>query len=314
MHFMLNNLSPESRRNVGAALVNRQESFVGRKLIEWYGWDRPVDAYMVSFPKCGRTWLRLMVGYIFVNHFCLEHPEIQKQMISLEPLAELHPAVPRIRVTHDDEPHLKMPQELETSKTRYKQSKVIFLARDPRDVVVSAYFEQKKRAAMWLEELKQDQEQGSNIDLNRLEPFQGTISEFLYEDIGSLNSLLRYYNIWADSRTIPEAFLLMRYEDMHENPKRELNRLLKFLDVPNVSDDLVSEAVELASFNNMRKMEVENALDSRHLKPADKRDETSYKTRRGKIGGFVDYFNQAEIAYMDEQISKNLSSFYGYHP
>jgi hypothetical protein len=147
-----------------------------------------------------------------------------------------------------------------------------------------------------------------------LEPFQGDVSAFLYEDVGSFDAVLRYYNIWADNRNTPAGFLLVWYEDMHENPKRELGRVLKFLGIPDVSDEIISEAIEHTSFNNMRKMEVENAFNSRHLKPADEEDENSYKTRRGKVGGFEDYFNQAEIAYMDEQILKKLSGFCGYSP
>lgn len=314
IHFTLNSLPPKSRRNIGTTLVDRHDSVIGRKLLGWYAADRPVDAYLVSFPKSGRTWLRLMVGYIFVRHFCLDHPEVHKKMLKLEPLAELNPAVPRVRVTHDDEPHWKKPQELETSKSQFKRSKVIFLSRDPRDVVVSAYFEQKKRAAMWMEETKRALDRGRVIDLKRLEPFQGDLSAFLYEDVGSFDSVLRYYNIWAENRNTPAGFLLVRYEDLHEDPKRELGRVLKFLGVLDVSDEILSEAIEHASFNNMRKMEVENAFDSRHLKPADKNDADSYKTRKGKAGGFVDYFDQDEIAYMDEKTLKELSVFYGYYP
>lgn len=314
LHFTLNSLPPESRRNIGTTLVNKHDSLIGQKLLGWYAAGRPVDAFLISFPKSGRTWLRLMLGQIFVHQFSLDHPEIQKKMLKLEPLAELNPAVPRVRVTHDDEPHWKKPHELETTKIQFKQSKIIFLSRDPRDVVVSAYFEQEKRAAMWMEEAKRAQDRGEGIDLERLKPFQGDLSTFLYHDVGSFDTVLRYYNIWADNRHASAGFLLIRYEDLHENPKRELGRMLKFLEVPDVSDEILSEVIEHTSFKNMRKMEVENAFDSRHLKPADEKDENSFKTRRGKVGGFVDYFNQIDITYMNDKISKNLSEFYGYNP
>jgi hypothetical protein len=107
LHFTLNSVPPESRKNIGATLANRGDTVIGQKLLGGYAADRPVDAYLISFPKCGRTWLRLMIGNIFARHFSFDHPEIQRKMLKLEPLAELNPAVPRVWVTHDDEPHLK---------------------------------------------------------------------------------------------------------------------------------------------------------------------------------------------------------------
>ncbi len=97
-----------------------------------------------------------MIGRALQQQFQLSHPNINEKTLLLEPLAELHPDVPKIIVTHDNDPHWKKPDELELSKNKYKNTKVIFLARDPRDVVVSAYFEQKKRVSFWLEGLKKN--------------------------------------------------------------------------------------------------------------------------------------------------------------
>ena len=112
-----------------------------------------MDIYIISFPKSGRTWLRLMIGRVIVHQFSLFSHRNLDSMLYLHKLALLHPLIPRIFITHDDVPHWKKADELLTSKICYQDAKVIFLARDPRDLLVSIYFEQKKRAHIWIDKL-----------------------------------------------------------------------------------------------------------------------------------------------------------------
>ena len=298
-------LSNENRKKIGAVLQKLQETSIGR----WYS-HNSADAYIISFPKCGRTWLRLMIGRALEQQFQLSHPNINEKTLLLEPLAELHPDVPKIIVTHDDDPHWKKPDELELSKNKYKNTKVIFLARDPRDVVVSAYFEQKKRVSFWLEGLKKEPHLQKYKE--RIKAYDGDLSTFIYEEIGSLDSLIKFYNIWAENRHLPKYFLLIRYEDLHENPHRELQTTLDFMGVK-CEEKVIDEAVRYSSFDNMRKMETEGNINLK-LKAVNPNDTDSYKTRKGKVGEFIKYLTETEIANINNKINKTLSDFYGYKP
>ena len=253
----------------------------------WFA-EKSCDAFLISFPKCGRTWLRLMIGKAFEEHFNLGNANI----LELHQLAALHPDIPKILVTHDDGPQWKMPDDLVESKKKYKNKKVIFLVRDPRDVLVSSYFQKKKRR----------------------NKYNGELFDYVHEEVGSLESLLRFYNIWARNRDIPKDFLLVRYEDMHEDPKRELRRVLDFLDLKEVSNDVIAEAVRFTSFENMRKMELADKFKSTRLRPLDKEDKESYKTRKGKVGGFIDYLSRENIEYINRKMNEELSSLYKYRP
>ena len=62
----------------------------------------------------------------------------------------------------------------------------------------------------------------------------------------------------------------------------------------------------------MKAMEKTNSFGTSRLKPADPRDPESYKVRKGKVGGFVDYLDPKEIKYCDEAIANHLSPIYGY--
>lgn len=286
MGRMLATLSPDVKR-AGAEALKRTSGGLRLKGALAEG-ERlaNADACLVSFPKCGRTWLRVMLGRAFQLHFRLE----DVNLLELYRLTDGHPAIPRIYVTHDDAPR-KKPSELVVSKKKYKHVKVILLIRDPRDVVVSFYFQLTKRA----------------------KKYEGDLSTFLHEERGSLETILRFYNIWAENRHLPRGFLMVRYEDLHADAHKELRRIFDFLDLPSVTEEVVAEAVSYASFENMRKIESRDSLHSHRLRPGNSGDPDSFKTRRGEVGGFVAYFTDEEVQYLNRRVKEGLSSLYGYN-
>ena len=86
------------------------------------------------------------------------------------------------------------------------------------------------------------------------------------------------------------------------------------MDLKEISNDVIAEAVRFTSFENMRKMESADKFKSARLRPLDKEDKESYKTRRGKVGGFVDYLSRENIEYINRKINEELSSLYKYRP
>jgi hypothetical protein len=268
------------------------------RLLRWYA-HRNTDVYLISYPKCGRTWLRLMIGCALSRHFHLPETE---DVLFIRSNRRYHPQAPRLMVIHDNRPMLRTPEELETSKTRYRTKRVIFLARDPRDVIVSSYFEMKNRGHLF----------GENPYEKHSAVFDGSLSEFIQQRRGGFDTLLTYYNIWAQNRRIPKDFLLVRYEDMKANPAAELRRVLDFLGLQDISQGTIDEAVEFASFENMRKMESEGRFQSGILKPADQADQSSYKTRKGKTKGYVDHLSPVEIDALNQKMNQTLDPYFGY--
>jgi hypothetical protein len=248
--------------------------------------DREAEAFLISYPKCGRTWLRMLLSRALENHYGA--PDID--YLGGDFLGGNVAGAPRIRVSHDDDPHWKTPRGLDRRKRRYRGKKVVLLVRDPRDVVVSMYFERSRRERA----------------------YAGTLSQFLHERRGSLDTILAYYNVWAGARHIPSDLLVVRYEDLRRDTERELRRLLAFLGVTDVSDETVREAVHFASFENMRKMESSGSVGSGRLRPRDPNDPESFKTRRGKVGGFVDYLSPEEIEEVERRIRSGLDASFGY--
>jgi hypothetical protein len=271
-------LKDARRRLVGVAVSNQ----VGRRVWDWWS-HRRTDVYVLSYPKCGRTWLRLLMGKALVDELSLTDANPME-------LSDLHRAssrVPRIRVTHDDNPQLKRPEEVERDKRRYAGKKVVFLVRNPRDVVISYYFQASRRR----------------------DRFAGTPSEFLRHPVGSLDTILTYYNVWAESRAEAADFCLVRYEDLHRDAAGELARVLRLIGrAP--SREVLDRAVEFARFDNMRALERKNAFGSARLKPRDAADPESFKTRKGKVGGYREYFTPEDIEYLEARIAERLSPYY----
>jgi len=248
--------------------------------------DREAEYFLVSYPKCGRTWLRVLLSRALEIHY--GSPEVD--YLGGAFLGGNVPGAPRVRVTHDDDPHWKTSRGLDRRKRRYRGKRVVLLVRDPRDVLVSMYFERSRRERA----------------------YSGTLSQFLHERRGSLDTILAYYNIWARSRGIPSDLLVVRYEDLRRDTERELVRLLAFIGVSDASEATVREAVRFASFESMREMESAGSLESGRLRPRDPNDPESFKTRRGKVGGFVDYLNPDEIADVERRIRSGLDPSFGY--
>ena len=174
--------------------------------------------------------------------------------------------------------------------------------------MISIYFEKNKRLKAYIDGERQEHHEFAE----RIRPFEGDLHNYLYEPVGSFDTILKYYNIWAKNRHIPGDFLLVRYEDIHENPERELRRVLAFVGTDGVNDEVITEAIKFAAFDSMKKMEKNDKFIGTTLRPADKRDAESMKTRKGKVGGFVNYFSNDEIEYMNSKMRNSLSDYYGY--
>lgn len=234
--------------------------------------------FLVSFPKTGRTWLMHMINHLkeLSNH-PLKH---QEQFIFNE---------------HDNSEiiiengYRNNPLDLFrfTGRNRYRRGKVIFLVRDPRDVVVSHFHQVTKRAK---------------------NPFVfDSISDFIKDETLGFNRIIHYYNLWHKSRNIPKEFLLIKYEDLLENGEGELQKINEYLNL-NISVSDIKKVYKNSSANKMRRKELANQLDG--FKDFGK-EKNQLKVRNAKIGGYVKELSEEDIAYCNAQMEK-LDSYFNY--
>jgi sulfotransferase family protein len=257
-----------------------------QRAIEWYKhWRTPI--YILSYPKCGRTWLRLMIGKALDEQF---HLGLANPM-EIGRLHQLNGAIPRMRLSHES----AYREHVATDSTRrYRNKTVLLLARDPRDVLVSMYFEASRR---------RDKHGAPRT------AYSGDITAFIREPVMGLDSIIDYYNRWAECRDVPRRFELLTYEEMHADTAAALRRTFAIMDVA-VSDAAIAQAVAFSKFENMRKLEQNNTFGSARLRAGDAADGESFKVRKGKVGGYREYLGAADLDYVNARIRERLADYF----
>jgi hypothetical protein len=255
---------------------------------------RLADAVVVSFGKSGRTWLRVLLSRVFQ----LQHGLGERAVIGFDNLHYQTGAVPKIMFTHDN--YVKDYTGHRDSKADFYDHKVVFLARDPRDVAVSQYFQWKFR-------MKPNKKDINAYPMDDLVPF-----DFVMSDAG-LPKVIDFMNLWAKEAPKIKDFMVVRYEDLRARPEETLQALLEFLGTP-ASAAQIADAVTFASYDNMKRMEQQRVfwLSGGRLVPKDRSNPNSYKVRRGKVAGYRDDFDATQLAQIDRLVETTLDPLYGY--
>ncbi len=242
-------------------------------------WRNDIKTYIISYPKSGRTWLRILFGKAICEQFNLDETLLLETHL-LTRSAKINPTL----FTHDGAGFgdKNSWNELATDKSFYRNKKVVFLVRDPKDVIVSSYFHVTKRQRR----------------------FDGSISEFIRSDIYGIKKIVTFYKIWLDNQTIPKDFLLLKYENIHKDTSDVLRSLLTFTGVQNVPENTIETAVKFSDFENMRKLESSQTFSKTSMQPGDTNDEESYKVRKGKVGSYSEYLSQDDMNFINQVIEE----------
>jgi hypothetical protein len=242
------------------------------------------DYFLISYMKCGRTWLRFIIGTLIEQKLNIFNDD---KLIYTDCYQYASNDYPIITSYHDDNPHLKSADELNKLKTEYKGKKVIFLVRDPRDVAVSLFYHMKYRS----------------------NSYAGGIDDFV---VGIIPSIINYFNIWYDNRNLLNGFTIIRYEDLHNNPLDEISSLNSFLNFGNVDINTLEKVINASSFVNMKTYEQQNKSENLQLNSKLLKNQNSAKVRKGKVGGYVDELSTEIQISLRNYIKENLNPIYEY--
>jgi len=215
---------------VGRVLTGRQ--MAGRNLTVFDD-----DVFIVSYPRSGNTWTRFLIGNLISQADPITFANIESQIpeIYFNP-DRIMRRLPRPRILKSHE----------CFQPRYKR--VIYIVRDPRDVVVSNYHHNLKA--------------GSIPDHYPMDEF---VPRFLDAEFD------KPFGSWADNvaswiylREHDQGFLLLRYEGMKTNPTGELARIARFLERCSfrhveTGPERLARAIELSSPDRMRLLERQQA-------------------------------------------------------
>jgi hypothetical protein len=248
---------------------------------------RNASALVVSVPKSGRTWVRVLLHHylceLMQKPFVLDGEELQRQ------------GLPNLICTHDLWEHRTTRRIKDRLRGKHlvpegicRRKPILVLARDPRDVVVSLYFQLTKRTMK----------------------YRGTLPDMIRDRRFGIDNLVDVMNSWLGSWGQRSNFRLVRYEDCRAEPLEVFGGLIRFIGFALDIDKLL-RSIDFASFDNMKRMESEGRFESGILRPKDPGDVESFKVRRGVIGGYRDYLTDEDIAHVETALRK-LDTRFGY--
>ncbi|MDF1585263.1 sulfotransferase domain-containing protein [Marinimicrococcus flavescens] len=256
---------------------------------------RDAGLVFISHGKSGRTWVRVMLSHIY--H--LRYGVPADQLVEGDNFHRHDGRIPICFFTHDQ--NEDAPVRMELVRDRLAAKKVVFLVRDPRDVLVSRYHHRAFRHSTEKREragLPRDMAEMPVIDFAR------------HPRLG-LPAVIDIMNKWhAETAGLPQA-LRLRYEDLLADTEGQLGRLTAFLG-ERCSSEEIAAATSFASFQSMQSKEREGFFQTDVLRPADPGNPESFKVRRGVAGGYRDYFTAGEQEELERIVRSRLDPAFGY--
>lgn len=257
------------------------------------------DWVLMSWGKSGRTWFRVMLSRFYQLHFGLP----TNHMLEFDNYHRLDARAPRVLFTHNNymRDYLRQWESLE----HFRGKRVVLLVRDPRDVAVSQYFQWRYRMLPRKKELNFYPPHGAQVD----------IFDFVCNPDCGIPRIVDYFNGWA--RAMPmmgDNLLVIRYEDMRLDPAGMLQRVVAFAGTAGRAEE-IEAAKEYAAYENMKKREAENdgmRASGQRVRPGDDSNPESFKVRRGKVGGYRDYFTPDQLERVDAMVKDRLDPVFGY--
>ncbi len=225
------------------------------------------------------------------------------ELLGYDNYHKMNPAIPRIRFTHDR--YIRDYTKNRDSKRDFYHKNVILLVRDPRDVAVSNYFQ-------WINTVNPYKKQLLNLPEH---PEDVPLFEYAMTRQFGIPRTVDFLNAWAgelEKIRNTSADPLRGHARGTGTLTREHSGLhghsgIRARDRPGSGSE--------TSFENMKKLEQDQTITSgsRRLMVKDPNNPDAYKVRRGKVGGYTDYFSDREIRDIDRLIA-TLPPVYGYAP
>ena len=234
--------------------------------------------WLASYPKSGNTWLRAMLHQIIINK-----TEKEKNWLSsLHKLVDTYPKIQHFKdlnnsliQENDFKNKNKIIKNWDKSQKRLNSDKklkilkthnmlcsieierqkfsftneentlgVIHIVRDPRNVITSLknhFF--LKTYSEALDAIKGENKWGGEFEKNQVPHL--------------ISSWEHHFESWA---LFPKNYILFKYEDILDNPKKEINRLIEYLQKfikIDLNEQKIDQIIKDTDFKNLKNLEKE---------------------------------------------------------
>lgn len=241
-------------------------------------------AYLCSYPKSGRTWLRFILGHYLVSAYRLPLDLDFDTLFTLLPnlSTSRRRGVRAFQFAGDARVPLLLSSHRDYEDAEFARGDPILLVREIRDVLVSSYFHASRQR-------------------RATRRFHEDIKTFVRDPTRGVSRYISYHNAWA--RALPgRRSLTMSYERVSREPESAVADLLRFLGVP-IDPQRLTEAVESSRFERMRKTEIERGIGGVDY---DRADPEALRVRRGIVGGYGAYLDAEDSSYIEAACRSHL--------
>ncbi|MFB6273377.1 MAG: sulfotransferase domain-containing protein [Salinibacter sp.] len=232
------------------------------------------DIILASYPKSGNTWIRFIWANI-VSLLELNGRTVDYDFLNGEFAAEYdihnygsfrYNSLPRLVKTH-------MPY----SRRRFGKNRSLYIIRNPGDVMVSFY--------------------EYRLHHRHLKQMTGDFKSFIREPNHGLEAWCSHVAQWLD-----QATCVLTYEHLKREPFAMMKDTLAQLEITDILDDVLDEAINRADFSSVRQIEEHQGLD--HLSRSELEDGFRF-ARRGEIDQWLEYFDDEDLDYLLELLDQN---------
>lgn len=263
--------------------------------------------WLASYPKSGNTWFRVFLSNLFsekeepVNINELHSTPIASSRatfdnaagvsssdLTFEEIENLRPSVYRELSEHVISPHFQKVHDAwkrtpsgEPLFPSDATKSVLYFIRNPLDIAVSYSF----HSSSAFDKAVADINNANNAFCRKPQKLHNQLKQDLSNWSGHVKS-------WVDDSGLP--VLVLRYEDMLNEPYREFKKAIDFLNI-DVDEKQIRKAIENADFQKLKNMEEKEGFGEKPIK-------MKSFFREGKSGSYSAYLNKGLI---EEIIRKN---------
>ena len=238
--------------------------------------ERPLhdDLYVVAFPKSGVTWLNFLMANVHLKM------SGSSQQVTFYNIDDFIPDIQQVRCLKEN--ILLFPgHRVIKSHAEFNPlyQKIIYLVRDPRDVMVSYY---------WF--------------LKKLGSFQEDISQLIRSETYGIGAWCRHVQGWVEKTSAAKRIEFIRYEDLKADARGVLTRIYTLLG-HEIPEEVFERAIEQSSFPNMKK------LEAYYNYGGDFRFAGLEFVRKGKSGSYRTELSTEDLEYIKQKASHWLEIF-----
>ncbi|XP_010939222.1 cytosolic sulfotransferase 12 [Elaeis guineensis] len=267
--------------------------------------SRPTDILLATLPKSGTTWLKAL---IFATMTRSQYSFADHPLLSLNPHNCVHSleelwaigqpskieALPSPRLLNTHMPYSVLPDAIRASDCR-----IIYVCRDPKDRVVSAW----QFTSSWHRSKKATGEMMPTTEALSLATAVEMVCQGNSPFGPDWDHVLEY---WRESLRQPENVLFLKYEEVMEESVANAKRLAEFMGCPfsleEEKEGVVEKIITLCSFDKLSKLEVNQNGDQASVF----RVPNSCYFRKGKVGDWRNHLSPEMARRLDGIMDEKL--------